>query len=262
MVVKNTFISTLFDLEGKTALVTGASSGLGLEFARTLAKAGAKVVIAARRLERLNTAKAELEKISTEVYAIPMDVTDRTSVDTAVESIVRDFAPIDILVNNAGLARPQTFLEMSELAWTEVLETDLSGVWRVSQSVARRMRERKSGGSIINIASILGIRTQRTQVNYASAKAGVIQLTKNMAQELGREGIRVNALAPGYFVTDLNRDFFESDSGKKYIQKLFPRRTGELSELAGSLLLLASDAGNYITGVVLPVDGGTILSDL
>lgn len=262
MVAKSDFISTLFSIKGKTALVTGASSGLGLEFARTLAKAGAQIAIAARRHDRLTLVKTELEKIGTEVYAVPMDVADRRSVDEAVELVEQEFASIDILVNNAGVADPQPFLEMSEKAWTGVLETDLNGVWRVSQSVARKMVQRNSGGSIINIASILGMRTQRTQVNYASAKAGVIQLTKTMAHELGREGIRVNAIAPGYFITELNREFFESDRGKGYVQKLFPRRTGELSELAGSLLLLASDAGSYITGVTLPVDGGAIISGL
>ena len=262
MAEKNEFLSSLFTLKGKTALITGASSGLGLEFASALAEAGANVAIVARRTDRLNTAKNQLKKLGFNVCALPMDVADRNSVDETVELIEESFAPVDILVNNAGVAEPQSFLEMSEQAWAEVIETNLSGVWRVSQSVARKMAQRDTGGAIINIASILGMRTQRTQTNYASAKAGVIQLTKTMAHELGREGIRVNAIAPGYFVTEMNREFFNSEAGKKYVHELFPRRTGELSELAGALLLLAGDAGSYITGVTLPVDGGTILASL
>lgn len=262
MVEKDNFISNLFALDGKTALITGASSGLGLEFARILAMAGAQVAIVARRIDRLDSAKTEIERIGTKVVAVPMDVTDRASVDAAVDTIEQQLGPIDVLVNSAGFVDPQLFLEMSEQAWSGVLETDLSGVWRVSQAVARKMVQRTSGGSIINISSVVGLRTQRTQTNYASAKAAVIQLTKTMAHELWREGIRVNAIAPGYFVTDMNQEFFESEQGKKYLKKLFPRRTGELQELAGPLLLLASDAGSYITGITLPVDGGTILSGL
>ncbi|MFC1665726.1 SDR family NAD(P)-dependent oxidoreductase [Pseudomonadota bacterium] len=262
MAEQNEFLSTLFSLKGKTALVTGASSGLGLEFARVLAKAGADVAIVARRTGRLNTAKKELVNSGFNICALPMDVADRHSVDETVDQIEESFAPVDILVNNAGVAEPQAFLEMSEQAWAEVIETNLNGVWRVSQAIARKMSQRATGGSIINIASILGVRTQRTQANYASAKAGVIQLTKTMAHELGRERIRVNAIAPGYFVTEMNKNFFASDAGNNYVHKLLPRRTGELSELSGALLLLASSAGSYITGVTLPVDGGTILSSL
>lgn len=255
----NSSITQLFTLTGRTALVTGGASGLGLQFARTLAGAGARVALAARSGERLAAAREALAREGAAVFTAVMDVTDRASVDAAIDLVEGEFAPIDILVNNAGIADTQPFLEMSEEAWDRVLATDLSGVWRVSQTVARRLVAREAPGSIVNIASVLGLAVQRTQTNYASAKAGVVQLTKAMACELWRQRIRVNAIAPGYFVTDMNRGFFASDRGHAYVQRLFPRRTGEPSELAGALLLLASNAGSYITGVTLPVDGGTLL---
>jgi len=148
---------------------------------------------------------------------------------------------------------------MSEQEWSGVIGTDLTGVWRVAQVVARRMVKRRAG-AIINMASVLGLAVQPTQANYASAKAGVIQLTRALARELWREGVRVNAIAPGYFPTDMNRGFLESPRGNAYIARLFPGRTGQPKELAGALLLLASDAGSYITGVTLPVDGGILLA--
>lgn len=252
--------SSVLTLKGKTALVTGASSGLGEHFVHVLARAGARVALAARRSERLARVKEAFAASATEVFTVAMDVNDRPSVDAAIDKITGDFAPIDILVNNAGIADTQPFLEMSEQAWQRVIDTNLSGVWRVSQAVARTLVARHAGGAIVNIASILGLGVQPTQTNYASAKAGVIQLTRAMARELWRENIRVNAIAPGYFVTEMNRDFFASDKGQAYVRRLLPGRTGELEELDGPLLLLASDAGSYITGVTLPVDGGTLLA--
>lgn len=250
----------LFSLKGKTALITGGASGLGLHFARTLAASDAKVVLAARSAERLHSAAEALVLRGVTAHTVVMDVTQRASVDAAVATIERDFGPVDILVNNAGVTDTQPFLTMSEEAWSRVIETDLSGVWRVSQVVARRMIAHKIHGTIVNIASILGLMAQATQSNYGTAKAGVIHLTRVLARELWREGIRVNALAPGYFQTEINRDFFASDKGKAYIQHLLPRRTGELVELSGPLLLLASEAGSYMTGVTLTVDGGTLLA--
>lgn len=250
----------LFALQGKTALVTGGATGLGLHFAHTLASAGARVALAARSADRLAAAKQALEESGAEVFTIPMDITNRASVDTAIDTVESDFAPIDILVNNAGIADTQPFLDMTEEAWSSVIETNLSGTWRVSQAVARRLVARGSGGTIVNIASVLGLATQSLQSNYGTAKAGIIHLTRNLARELGRHGIRVNAIAPGYFRTEINRDFFASEKGQAYVQRLFPRRTGELLELSGPLLLLASDAGSYINGITLTVDGGTVLT--
>lgn len=250
----------LFSLEGKTALITGGATGLGLHFARTLAGAGAQVVLAARSADRLRSAAEALVIRGVSAHTVVMDVTRRASVDAALASVEKNIAPVEILVNNAGIADTKPFLTMSEESWARVIDTDLSGVWRVSQEVARRMIARKKRGSIINIASILGIAAQPLQSNYGTAKAGVIHLTRNMARELWREGIRVNAIAPGYFPTEINRDFFASEKGQAYVQRLFPRRTGKLTELSGPLLLLASEAGSYLTGVTLTVDGGTVLA--
>lgn len=251
-----------FDLSGKTALITGGSSGLGAHFSQVLGEAGAKVVLAARREEALAEKVSALQGKGIEAFAVAMDVSNRASVDTAVELAAAKFNGLDILVNNAGIADNQRFLDMTEESWNRVLEVDLNGVFRVGQAVARQMAEQGRGGAIVNIASVLGLRVQPTQANYCTAKAGVIQLTQSMARELWRENIRVNAIAPGYFKTEINADFFETEAGADYSKKLFPRRIGVLSELNGPLLLLCSDAGSYMTGTTLAVDGGTILSGI
>jgi NAD(P)-dependent dehydrogenase (short-subunit alcohol dehydrogenase family) len=234
---------------------------LGRHFAGVLCTAGAKVALAARRVERLEAVQAELEDAGGQAVSVAMDVTDRGSVDTAVTQATAALGPIDILVNNAGLADPHPFLEMSEESWGKVIDTNLTGVWRVSQAVARGMAAR-GRGVIVNIASVLGIAPNRHNVNYAVAKAGVAYLTQLMALELGRNGIRVNAIAPGYIVTDLNQAFLDGPRGREFVDRLFPRRVAQPSELDGALLLLASDAGSYINGVTLPVEGGTLLKGL
>ena len=250
----------LFDLKGKTALVTGASSGLGAHFSQVLGAAGAKVVLAARRENALAEQVESLQSLGIDAMAVAMDVTDRESVDTAVERAANESNGLHILVNNAGMADNARFLDMSEESWLRVVDVDLNGVFRVGQAVARQMAAQQSGGSIVNIASVLGLVVQPTQANYCAAKAGVIQLTNSMARELSREKIRVNAIAPGYFKTEINAEFFDSSAGQEYAKRLFPRRIGALPELDGPLLLLCSDAGSYMTGVTLPVDGGTLLS--
>jgi NAD(P)-dependent dehydrogenase (short-subunit alcohol dehydrogenase family) len=253
-----TDIFARFSLAGRIALVTGASSGIGAHLARSLAAAGADIALAARRLERLESLQKDIEATGRRALSVRLDVTDRASVEAAVEAVEAGLGPIDILINNAGMADTQSFLEMSEDAWRNVLDTDLTGVWRVGQVVARKMAPR-GRGSIINLASILSLVVQKNQSNYASAKAGVAQLTRAMALELGRAGVRVNAVAPGYFQTEINAEFFASAAGRSYVERLFPRRLGELSELDGPVLLLASEAGSFITGIVLTVDGGTVL---
>jgi NAD(P)-dependent dehydrogenase (short-subunit alcohol dehydrogenase family) len=248
------------DLSGKVALVTGASSGLGAHFAGTLGRAGACVAMIARSEGKLAASVDDLRAEGIDAQGFVADVTDRAALEVAIEAVERDLGPIDILVNNAGIARTNRFLEMSEEDWATVIDVDLTGVWRTAQLVAARMVAGNRPGTIINIASILGFLTQSTQANYGSAKAGVLHLTKLMARELGRHDIRVNAIAPGYFATEINADFFASDAGQAYISKLFPRRLGDPAELDGALMLLASDAGSFITGTTLTVDGGTHLA--
>jgi NAD(P)-dependent dehydrogenase (short-subunit alcohol dehydrogenase family) len=250
-----------FSLAGRLAFITGASSGIGAHLARCLADAGADIVLAARRIDKLNTLRDEIEAKGRRAWSVQLDVTDRDSVEAAVDKTETEFGAIDILINNAGLADTSSFLDMTEEAWRGVIETDLTGVWRVGQVVARKMMPR-GRGSIINLASVLGLAVQKNQSNYASAKAGVAQLTRAMALELGRAGLRVNAVAPGYFETEMNTDFFQTPGGRAYVERLFPRRLGELSELDGPVLLLASDAGSFVNGIVLTVDGGTLLRGL
>lgn len=243
-------------LAGKRALVTGASSGLGAHFAMLLAAQGAEIVIAARRMDSLSDVARRVEEHGL-VRCLPLDVTDAAS----RQALVSAAGPIDILVNNAGVVRETAALSHSEDDWDAVLDTNLKGMFFLAQALAPGMRER-GGGSIINVASILGLRQAAGVVSYAVSKAGVIQLTKTLALEWARHGIRVNALAPGYMETELNRHFWQSDAGQALIKRIPQRRLGQLQELDGPLLLLASDASRYMTGAVLAVDGGHLVSTL
>lgn len=260
------FLHQTFSLQGHTALITGASSGIGAHTATTLARAGAKVILTARRLPQLQTLANQINAETTPETAHPiqMDVTDPQSIATALTHIAKKHAPIHILINNAGIAQSEKFLQMPETAWQQVLDTNLTAVWRVSQAVAQQMLTPAAPkpATIINIASVLGIAAQPTQTNYGAAKAGVIHLTKIMALELARHNIRVNAIAPGYFTTEMNRQFLQSPRGRTYIANLLPQRPGNLPELDGALLLLASPASTYINGITLTIDGGTILGNL
>lgn len=251
-----------FDLSNRVALVTGASSGLGAHFARVLAEAGASVVVGARRVERLQALVAEIQSTGGRALAVAMDVNDRASVQAAFDAAQEVFGVVTVLINNAGVASPSRFLDGDEAAWDFTMDTNLKAVWRISQESAGRMVASRQGGSIVNIASILGLQPGLDQTFYATAKAAVVQLTKTTALELWRKNIRVNALCPGYFETEMNSDFFHSDKGAAYLKKIPPQRLGNLDELSGPLLLLASDAGSFITGVALPVDGGHLLQSL
>ncbi len=251
-------VSFTADLGGKTALVTGASSGLGAHFARLLARSGAKLIVAARRLERLEALVAEIERTGGSARAIALDVTDPAVITGAIA-----FAgAIDILVNNAGISIAKPVLDQTLEDWTSVVDTNLRGAFLVATEVARGMRERGHGGAIVNIASIGGIRQVGHVTPYAISKAGVIQMTKQLALELARFDIRVNAIAPGYFETDLNRDFLASDAGETIRRRIPQRRFGRLEELDGPLLLLCSDASRFMTGSVIAVDGGHLTSSL
>lgn len=255
-------MSVTIDLTGKTALVTGASSGLGRHFAGVLAKAGARVALAARRTDALAETRAAIESAGGSAVVVAMDVTDPASVTAAVGEAWDALGRIDILVNNAGVTATRPFLDMSEEEWDRVVDTNLTGCARVARAVAQRMRDDQQGGTIVNIASILGMRVAGQVSSYIAAKGGLVHLTKAMALELARYGIRVNALCPGYVETELNADFFASDAGKALVKRIPQRRLGRLADLDGPLLLLASDAGAYMTGSVLAVDGGHLVSSL
>ena len=191
-----------------------------------------------------------------------MDVTDPESVRAAIEDAARELGPVTILVNNAGVAVTKPFLDVTETDWASVVDVNLNGAWRVAQAAARHMKGNGHGGSIINIASITGLRVAGSISAYVASKAGLIQLTKAMALELARFNIRVNALAPGYIATDINRDFFATESGQALVKRIPQRRIGKPEELDGPLLLLASDASSYMTGSVVTVDGGHLVSSL
>jgi NAD(P)-dependent dehydrogenase (short-subunit alcohol dehydrogenase family) len=251
-----------FSLDGQTALVTGASSGLGAHFARVLAKAGAKVAIAARRVDRLEALASEIRAAGGIAVPVSLDVTDAASVTAAFGAAETALGPVSVLINNAGIPSHTPFLKTTEAEWRDVMAVNLDGVFRVGQEAARRMAARGQGGSIVNIASIAGYAVMKTLAPYCVSKAGVVQLTKAMALELARNNIRVNAIAPGYFKTEFNEAFWETDAGKRMISRIPFARLGVLDDLNGPLLLLASDAGRFMTGSIVTVDGGHLLAGI
>jgi NAD(P)-dependent dehydrogenase (short-subunit alcohol dehydrogenase family) len=255
-----------FGLSERHALVTGASSGLGRHFAGVLAAAGARVTVAARREAALAQTVEAIRTSGAQAQSVRMDVTDTGSVEQAFTAAEAQFGPVGILINNAGVTMTRAALDVAEPDWSSIIDTNLKGAWIVAQHAARRMIHHdlgaKGGGSIVNIASILGLRVAGGVSPYAISKAGVVQMTKVLALEWARHGIRVNALAPGYIETDLNDAFFGSDAGKALIRRIPQRRLGEARELDGPLLLLASDAGSYMTGSIIAVDGGHLVSSL
>ncbi|MBI1173332.1 SDR family oxidoreductase [bacterium] len=245
------------DLKGKTALVTGASGGLGRHFAQVLARAGAEVAVAGRRARAIEETCVQVRAAGGQARPVILDVTDAAQVAAAFSG-----GGFDIVINNAGIALDGPALTTTAEDWSRVIDTDLSGVFRVAQAAAQAMVGAGKGGSIVNIASIAGLRVAGNLAAYAAAKAGVVHLTKACALEWARHGIRVNALCPGYIETDLNRAFFASEAGRALIRRVPQRRLGQPSDLDGALLLLASDASSFMTGTEIVADGGHLVSSL
>jgi NAD(P)-dependent dehydrogenase (short-subunit alcohol dehydrogenase family) len=244
-----------FSLRGRTALVTGASSGIGNGVARGLAQAGATVVAAARRRDKLEKLVKDIEQEGGLAMAASIDVTDNNTIDTALDQAQEELGVIDIVVNNAGVADAKPFLKTEDESYDFVMDTNVKGVWQVTQAAVRRMVDAGTPGSIVNISSLLGLGAQSGYASYCASKGAVIQLTRAMALDLARYNIRVNAIAPGWFVTEINQDFLMSGDGQAYLKKTPARRAGEIQELVGPIILLCSEAGSFVNGVVLPVDG-------
>lgn len=251
-------MSKRFDLSGKVALVTGASSGLGTHFARCLGGAGASVVLAARRVERIESLKAELTTKGVAATAVALDVQSAESIAGALDAV----GPVDILVNNAGISIVKPALDMPEDDWDAVVDTNLRGAWLMAQASAKRWVAAKRPGTIVNIASILGLRTIGQVAPYNASKAGLIHLTRALAMEWARHNIRVNAICPGYIETEMNGDFWKTPGGQRLIERIPQRRIGQPEHLDGALLLLASDAGAFMTGSIVTVDGGHTVNSL
>jgi gluconate 5-dehydrogenase len=252
--------NSLFDLTGRTALVTGSGRGLGLAFARALAQAGAAVALNGRDESRLAATADVLRGEGARIALAPFDVTDGAACLRAVEKLEADFAPIDILVNNAGIQQRAPLAEMSEQQWRAVVDTNLTSAFLVARAVAPRMIAR-GAGKIINICSVMSEVSRPTIANYAAAKGGLKMLTRAMAVEWAGHGLQANAIAPGYFVTELNRSLVENVEFNAWICKRTPAgRWGQPHELAGTAVFLASQASDFINGQIIYVDGGVLAS--
>lgn len=253
--------TNLFSLAGKRVLVTGASSGLGRHFAKTLARAGAQVTVGARRVDCLEDLVADLEREGRNAVAMALDVTSRASVIACLDDICHRFSGLDVVVNNAGISDTKGVLEYTDEDWDAIVQTNLTGAWMVAQESARRMAQR-GGGSIVNVTSILATRLVGAVGPYCAAKAGLAHLTRSMALELARYRVRVNSLAPGYVMTEINQVFLQSDAGERLKRRIPAREFCQLHDLDGALLLLASDAGRAMTGSEIVVDNGHACSGL
>ena len=252
----------LFQLNGKIALVTGASGGLGCHFAKLLAKRGATVILTARRTALIEEAAEQIRQNGGHAHSFTMDVTDERAVSDTFAAVESRIGTADIVINNSGIVIGESALKIDQSEWDRVIDTNLRGVWTVAREAGKRLVAGQRGGSLINVASILGLRVAKGVSSYAISKAGVIQMTRALSLEWARYQIRVNAIAPGFILTDFNRDYFESGAGDDTIAQIPQRRIGVPSDLDGTLLLLASDASSYMTGSVVVIDGGHLNSSL
>ena len=253
-------MSVLFDVSKEIILVTGASQGLGRHFARVLSAHGAGVVLAARQTAKLESLADEIRGKGGRAVAVQMDVTDLSSITAAIDDAETQLGPVSVLINNAGIAVEKAAVDQTEADWDAVIGANLKGAYFTATEIARRMIARQQDGNIVNIASVLGLGVMKFLSPYTISKAGIIQATKSMALELAGNGIRVNALAPGYIDTEMNHDFWSTPAGEKLTKRIPQRRIGAESDLDGAILLLASQASRYMTGSVVTVDGGFLLT--
>jgi NAD(P)-dependent dehydrogenase (short-subunit alcohol dehydrogenase family) len=253
-------MTDLFDVSRETILVTGASQGLGRQFARVLSAHGAAVALAARQTAKLKSLEDEIRRNGDRAVAVQMDVTDLASIAKAIDSAEAALGPVSVLINNAGIAVEKLAVEQTEADWDSVVNANLKGAYFAATEMARRMIARKQEGNIVNIASVLGFGVMKSVSPYTISKAGIIQATKALALELAANRIRVNALAPGYIDTEINHDFWSTPGGERLAKRIPQRRVGAESDLDGAILLLASSASRYMTGSVITVDGGFLLT--
>jgi 3-oxoacyl-[acyl-carrier protein] reductase len=252
--------SSIFDMSGEVALVTGASSGLGRRFARVLAANGARVALAGRRADELAAVAEDIRKGGGTATTVDFELTERAAIGPAFDAVEAALGPVTVLINNAGIAGPGPLLDITYERWREILSVDLDALFSMAQEGARRMSARGRGGTIVNVSSILGLHPSRGDGAYSVAKAGVVQLSAILALELATHGIRVNTLAPGYVVTGMNRAYFASEASRVITDRIPLGRVGQVEDLDGAILFLASDASRFVTGTVLVVDGGHVLS--
>ena len=252
------------DLSGRVALVTGASSGLGAQFARTLSKAGAAVVLAGRRIERLNDLRAEIEAEGGDAHVVRLDVTDLASIKACVAHAETEVGTLDILINNSGVSTSQRIVDVNEEDWDFVMNTNLRGAFFVAQEVAKRMLARSkgsapgtfTGGRIVNIASMAGLRVLSQIGIYAMSKAGVVHMTRALALEFANYGINVNAICPGYIDTEINHHHWSTEHGKQLINMLPRKRVGKPEDLDTTLLMLCAKESHFINGAIVQADDG------
>ena len=252
-------MSDLFDVSREIILVTGASQGLGRQFARVLAAHGAAVVLAARQTAKLKVLEEEIKAKGGRAAAVALDVTDTASISRALDAAEKALGPVTVLINNAGIAIEKLAVEQTEADWDAVIGANLKGAYFLATEVARRMIARRQEGNIVNIVSVLGLGAIKSLSPYAISKAGLIQATRVMALELAANRIRVNALAPGYIDTEMNHEFWSTPAGERLTKRIAQRRVGAESDLDGAIMLLASSASRYMTGSVVTVDGGFLL---